>query len=144
MQDIAMDLPLIDHYGKSIPEKAIFFKNPNRIGRIISGSTSYFEGTRPLNSKEKTTKYLKYITIGLVIGGLICLIFRVTNTIWLSIWFAVPIIFALIAASTNVVFRGVCNYIGENGFAEYAFVNSPENIAKSTEITFDEVTHIIK
>jgi hypothetical protein len=31
MQDIAMALPLIDHYGNSIPEKAVFFKKPNCI-----------------------------------------------------------------------------------------------------------------
>jgi hypothetical protein len=144
MQDIAMPLPLIDHYGNSIPEKAVFFKKPNRIGKIISGSTSFFETSKPLTSGEKTGKYAKFIIISLVIGGLICLIFRVTSPIWLSIWIAIPFIIALIAASNSVIFKGVCNYIGENGFAEYSFLNTPENITSATEISFDDVTHIIK
>lgn len=139
-----MRLPEIDHYGNKIPEGSIFFKTPETIGDIVSASTSYFEGQRPLNSKEQSVKYIKNIGISIGIGLVIILIGRVTNPIWFSIWLGIPIIIAVLISNSSTKFKGVCNYIGTNGFAEYSFLNSPENIILNNEISFDNVTDLLK
>jgi len=133
-----------DHFGQKIPSGAIFFKTPTKIGDIVSASTSYYEGAKALTPNQVFLKYLKNIGIAAVIGGIIVLIGRVSNPIWLSIWFAVPIIIALIASGNSTKFKGFCNYIGTNGFAEYSFLNSPDNIIGSTEVSFDNVTDLLK
>ncbi|MBP7107731.1 MAG: hypothetical protein KBA90_04155 [Chitinophagaceae bacterium] len=137
-------IPEYDHFGQKIPAGAIFFKTPTIIGDIVSASTSYYEGAKALTSQQILLKYLKNIGIAALIAGAIVLIGRVSNPIWFSIWFAVPIIIALIATGNSTKFKGVCNYIGSNGFAEYGFMNLPENIVSNTEISFDNVTDILK
>ncbi len=133
-----------DHYGQKLDERAIFFKVPTTIGEIVSASSSYFEGQKPLTSNQIFLKYLKNTGIAAIIGAAIVLIFRVSNPIWLAVWFVVPIIIALISANNSTKFKGVCNYIGTNGFAEYAFLNSPDNLTTNTELSFDNVTDILK
>ena len=137
-------LPEINHYGNRIPEGSIFFKIPENIGEIVSASTSYFKGQKPLTSKDRSPKYLKNIGIALAVSLLIILIGRVANPIWISIWIGIPIVIAIIVSNSSTKFKGVCSYIGTNGFAEYSFLNSPENIITNNEISFNNVTDLLK
>ena len=141
---MSVKLPENDHYGQPIPGNGIFFKVPDSIGEIISASTSYFEGQKPLDTKQLLSKYAKVVGIAIFIGSIIILIGRVTNPIWISVWIGIPIIISIFIGRSITKFEGVCSFIGSNGFAEYSFFSNPENIRQSLEVSFDGITDLLK
>jgi hypothetical protein len=139
-----MKIPEINHYGNKIPEGSIFFKLPDSIGEIVSATTTYFEGQRPLNSTEKVMKYLKIVGISILLALIFNLIFKVSNPFWFLLWIFIFGSIGLLIASSSVVFNGECSYIGTNGFAKFSFINSPDNIVDNIEISFDNITDLLK
>ena len=67
---------------------------------------------------------------------------KVENPIWILIWIAVPNGISIWLASASSSFSGECSFIGSKGFAFYEFQDSTDNIVKSTEINFDNVTDL--
>lgn len=139
-----MEIPEINHFGNKIPEGSIFFKTPKNIGAIVSASTTYFTGHRPLNSSEKIIKYTKIIGISILIALILELIFKVSDPFWFVFWIILFSLLGLWIASNLVRFSGDCSYIGTNGFAEFSFEGSPDNITKDLEITFDNISDLLK
>lgn len=136
------DLPEIDHQNKVRSKDLGFFKYPDNIGEIISAESTYVKGSKKLSGKEKTGVYVKFIGVSILISLAIIFLAKVENPIWILIWIAVPNGISIWLASASSSFSGECSFIGSKGFAFYEFQDSTDNIVKSIEINFDNVTDL--
>jgi hypothetical protein len=139
-----MQFPEIDHKGKTLPAKTVFFKEPGNIGLLITGESSLKEGDQPRSGRTLYLSYIKTIIFFLFLSIVIILIGRVNDRDWMLFWIITCIIIAVLNAFSSSLFRGESSYVGTKGFAKFTFINSPNNITSSTEISFDYVSDLIK
>ncbi len=135
--------PKINHWGELLSADTDFFILPKKIGKIISGWSTLTKDKNPSSRNEKTKQYTKKFLIGAVVSTALILIFQIHNPIWIGIWIAIPIAWAILVASVDVSFSHTCNFIGINGFAKYSCKEDRGNIIEKIEVNFNEVTDFI-
>lgn len=134
--------PIFDFWGEKINEAIDFFALPRRIGKIIGGYSNLTLQDQPFTKGEKNKRIFKGILIGLAIGTVIFFLGSLTNPVWISIWFGVPIAISLWVSKVTNKFEHKNLFVGVNGFAEFICEDKRENITTSIEVNFNEVTDL--
>ena len=142
VQDTPQFPPKIDHWGNTLTDDIEFIQLPKKIGKIISGFSSLKKGDQPLKPLKAALNIIISTLIGLAIGLAIIFIFSVEDNLWRFIWIAVPTIGLGWLRSVGNTFKHYSTFIGVNGFAEFECENSRDNITKSAEVNFHDITDL--
>ncbi|SEO91486.1 DnaJ domain-containing protein [Mucilaginibacter gossypiicola] len=132
--------PTQSFWGEPLPKNLEFFKLPARIGKIIVGFSDLIQDAQPMNSGQKAKKNIKFFFFGLIPGLFIYFIARLEDPLWITIWFAVPSLGALLLSAANNDFAHTNLYIGINGFAQFSFVDKRKNLPIDLEVNFNDMT----
>lgn len=134
--------PKIDHWGNALVDDIEFIQLPKNIGKIISGFSTLRKIDQPLRPLKAILNIIISTLIGLAIGFAIILFFNVQIYFWRFIWIAVPTIGLGWLRFAGNTFKHYSTFIGVNGFAEFECEDSRENITKSVEVNFHDVTDL--
>lgn len=137
-------IPDIDHQGEIRNDNYVFFKLPTKIGRIISAESTIKKGEQAKTGISLIKYYGKKIGISLVVSLVIIILIGDVDNVGIILLVGIPLSISLLISYLGSKHSGKCSYVAENGFAFYEFKNSIDNITKSVEISFDDVTDLVK
>ena len=138
LQDTPQFNPKVDFWGQEIDKRTVFFRLPKKIGKIIMAFSDYFEGEKPLESKEKTKKIIGGIFVVLVSAPII---YFLGQALTLFYFVLPPVLIALVAPMFRSKFSKQNLYVGINGFAAFGFENNDGSIQEGgSETNFNDVT----
>jgi curved DNA-binding protein CbpA len=140
--DTPQHTPKMDHWGNRISDEMEFICLPKKIGVIISGYSTLKKTDKPLSTLRMFLNILFYASIAVVISVGIILVAEITNPVLI---FTLVSLLVLIIIWIRIIlnkFKHSWNFIGINGFAEYNLEGSRENIVKSVEVNFNELTDL--
>ena len=94
--------------------------------------------------KEVALRYLKTLAVTTLISLAIIFGAQVETPIWLIVWGVGPFLLGLWIASKSSEFKHTNSFIGVNGFAEFSCEGNRENISKSFEVNFNNLTDLMR
>lgn len=142
LQETPQFNPIYTLWGEKLSEQLEFFNLPQRIGKIVGAFSDLIKETQPLTKVQKAKRILLGGAIGIAVGGAIYLIARLTDPIWIGVWFIAPTLFMMWIKDKGNEFKHNNLYVGVNGFAEFVCQDTRENIVISSEVNFNEVTDV--
>lgn len=141
-QDTPQINPSYNFWGEKITEIYEFFKLPVRIGELIAGHSDLLKDFKPTSFDVRLTKATFWAGLGVAIGFAIYFLFQLEDPIYIALWIAAPPIILFWRHIAITGYKRSNYFIGVNGFAQFVFDNSPDNIVLQTEVNFNEITDL--
>lgn len=130
---------ILDFWDEPIKNYFVFFKQPQKIGKIYYAFSDLYIKEKPLTKRQKRLNTLSGFAYAFVVSALIILIGN-PKPFWIAAWILIPFFIALsyVLKKNKNIHKNL--YVGNNGFAEYHCSNGIDNIVLQREIVFTEIT----